>query len=64
MKLLHTSAVSVSKEMAVLAQTYLKLMKLPNLHTALHYLALAEEYAMSANLNVLIGEDKHKPALC
>ena len=39
-------------------------MKLPNLHTALHYLTLAEEYAMSANLNVLIGEDKHRSAFC
>jgi hypothetical protein len=58
------SAVSVSKEMAALAQTYLKSMKLPNLHTALHYLTLAEEYAMSANLNLLIGEDKHRSALC
>jgi len=46
--------------MAALAQTYLNSMKLPNLHTALHYPALAEEYAMPANLNVLIGEDKHR----
>jgi hypothetical protein len=35
-------------------------MKLPNLHTALHYPALAEEYAMPANCNVLVGEDKHR----
>jgi hypothetical protein len=48
------------KELAALAQTYLNSMRLPNLHTALHYPALAEEYAMPANCNVLIGEDKHR----
>jgi hypothetical protein len=54
------SEASVSKEMAAMAQTYLNSMKLSNLHTALYYPTLAEEYAMPANLNVLIGEDKHR----
>jgi hypothetical protein len=35
-------------------------MKLTNVHTALHYPTLAEEYAMPANCNVLIWEDKHR----
>jgi len=48
------------KELAALAQTYLNSMRLPNVHVAVHYLALAEEYAIPANCNVLIGEDKHR----
>jgi len=46
--------------MAQLAQTYLNSMKYPNMHTALHYPALADEYSMPANCNVLISEDKHR----
>lgn len=30
------------------------------MHTALHYLAITEEYGMASNYNVLIGEDKHR----
>ena len=32
----------------------------PNLHTGLHYKALIGEYGTPCNLNVLIGEDKHR----
>ena len=32
----------------------------PNLHVGLHYQALIGEYATPCNLNVLIGEDKHR----
>ncbi|OXV08563.1 hypothetical protein Egran_03674, partial [Elaphomyces granulatus] len=48
------------KELAALAQTYLNSMRLPNVHATVHYVALAEEYAIPANCNVLIGEDKHR----
>ena len=51
---------AVSKELAATAKTYMNSQKLPNLHTALHYPTLAEEYAMPANCNVLVGEDKHR----
>jgi len=45
------------KEIAALALTHLNSMKLPNMPTPLHCPTLAEEYAMPANCNVLIGED-------
>jgi hypothetical protein len=32
----------------------------PNVHTALHYPSLLGEYGTPCNLNVLIGEDKHR----
>lgn len=32
----------------------------PNFHVGLHYEAIAREYAMIRNCNVLIGEDKHR----
>jgi hypothetical protein len=30
------------------------------MHIALHYPAIAEEYGMASNSNVVIGEDKHR----
>ncbi|KAI1002317.1 hypothetical protein K3495_g5886 [Podosphaera aphanis] len=35
-------------------------MKRPNMHIAVHYTALAEEYGLPVNVNVLVGEDKHR----
>ena len=32
----------------------------PNVHTALHYPMITEEYGLSSHCNVLIGEDKHR----
>ena len=32
----------------------------PNVHTALHYPMINEEYGLSSHCNVLIGEDKHR----
>lgn len=32
----------------------------PNVHTALHYDAIAREYLLPVHCNVLIGEDKHR----
>jgi hypothetical protein len=32
----------------------------PNLHVGLHFDMVAQEYRLPANLNVLIGEDKHR----
>ncbi|KAF1816368.1 hypothetical protein P152DRAFT_388522 [Eremomyces bilateralis CBS 781.70] len=54
----HT--VDVPKESAAKAVLYLSDIKKPNMHTALHYPQLAEEYAMPSNCNVLVGEDKHR----
>ena len=34
--------------------------KKPNLHIGLHFGTVAEEYGRTANVNVLIGEDKHR----
>ena len=32
----------------------------PNVHTALHYSAVIQEYGLPVHCNVLIGEDKHR----
>ena len=32
----------------------------PNMHVAIHYKAVMQEYRMTSNLNVLIGKDKHR----
>jgi hypothetical protein len=42
------------------ALQYLRDMKRLDLFAGLHYPAIAEEYAMPANCNVLIGEDQHR----
>jgi hypothetical protein len=39
---------------------YNKDAKKPNVHIGLHYGQVAEEYGLPANINVLIGEDKHR----
>jgi hypothetical protein len=49
-----------TKNTAKKALRYLNVMKRPNMHTALHYTEIAEEYGMASNCNVLIGEDKHR----
>ena len=42
------------------AQEYLNDQRRPNLHTTFHYEATMMEYDMPSNINVLIGEDKHR----
>ena len=42
------------------AEAYESHMKKPNMHIAVHYPALAEEYGLPVNMNVLVGEDKHR----
>jgi hypothetical protein len=42
------------------AVQYVNDTKKPNMHTALHYTTMAQEYALPSNSNVLIGEDKHR----
>ena len=42
------------------AEAYESHMKRPNMHVAVHYPALAEEYGLPVNMNVLVGEDKHR----
>lgn len=42
------------------AEQYLKDIKKPNMHIAIHYPQLCEEYRLPVNFNVLIGEDKHR----
>ena len=51
---------SAKSESADKALLYLNDMKRPNMHTALHYPAITEEYGIPSNCNVLIGEDKHR----
>ncbi|KAL9035756.1 MAG: hypothetical protein Q9180_004684 [Flavoplaca navasiana] len=42
------------------AQEYLNDRRRPNVHTAIHYGQTMEEFAIPSNINVLIGEDKHR----
>ncbi|KAN0069774.1 hypothetical protein V8E54_012080 [Elaphomyces granulatus] len=42
------------------AEQYTNDTKKPNFHTALHYSAMADEYSIPSNSQVLIGEDKHR----
>ena len=42
------------------SKEYLNDQKRPNIHTALHYEATMTEFGMPSNVNVLIGEDKHR----
>lgn len=42
------------------AQEYDNDRKRPNMHIALHYEATIKEYGIPSNMNVLIGEDKHR----
>ena len=42
------------------AEQYTKDTKKPNFHTAIHYSAMADEYSIPSNCQVLIGEDKHR----
>ena len=51
---------SSSKAQAQKAQEYTNDQRRPNVHTALHYEATMREYGMPSNVNVLIGEDKHR----
>ena len=39
---------------------YQRLMALPNVHQGIHFAAVVEEYGSMANVNVMIGEGKHK----
>ena len=55
-----TTSAQAKDAMADKAQLYLNDMKRPNMHLALHYGLVAEEYAMPSNCNTLIGEDKHR----
>ncbi|KAI0995550.1 hypothetical protein K3495_g12629 [Podosphaera aphanis] len=48
--------VSIGKK----AAQYVSTMKRPNMHIAVHYTALVEEYGLSVNVNVLVGEDKYQ----
>ena len=48
------------RELAKKALNFLNDIKRPNMHTALHYSILNEEYALPVNHNALPGEDKHK----
>ena len=34
--------------------------KRPNVHVGLHYKEMMDEYGLPSNMNVLIGEDKHR----
>ena len=47
-------------EILVKVREYENDQKRPNVHTALHYETVMMEYAMPSNINVLIGEDKHR----
>jgi hypothetical protein len=47
-------------EMAKKAVIYLNDIRRPNMHTALHFNVLADEYGLPVNCSVLQGEDKHK----
>ena len=42
------------------AQEFTNDQRRPNMHVAIHYEAVMQEYGMPSNLNVLIGEDKHR----
>lgn len=42
------------------AAAYESHMKKPNMHVAIHYAANADEYGLPVNVNVLVGEDKHR----
>jgi hypothetical protein len=42
------------------AAQYIHDMRRPNVHLGVHYKMLAEEYALSANVNTLLGEDQHR----
>jgi hypothetical protein len=45
---------------AVTAQKFRSDQKRPNVHIGLHYPAIADEYGLACNVNVLVGEAKHK----
>ena len=55
----RNETIAVAHEAAEKAKSYLSQMKKPNMHVALHYQALATEYGLLVNFNVLFGEDKH-----
>jgi hypothetical protein len=67
---LHVSTAPVAKagpkmttaedEKKTRAIQYSKDAKKPNVHMGLHYSHVSEEYGVPANINVLIGEDKHR----
>jgi hypothetical protein len=42
------------------AVAYERDLKQPNMHTALYYDSMSHEYGIPSNVNVLIGEDKHR----
>lgn len=42
------------------AATYESYIKKPNIYVAIHYAATADEYRLPVNMNVLVGEDKHR----
>lgn len=42
------------------AEQYLKDIKKPNMHIAIYYPRLCEEYGLLVNFNILISEDKHR----
>lgn len=48
------------REVSKKAEQYLKDIKKPNIHIAIHYPGLCKEYGLLVNFNVLIGEDKHR----
>jgi hypothetical protein len=58
--MLPLSQVSQTSVSANTAEQYNNDKRRPNVHTALHYEMLMSEYAVPANCNVLIGEDKHR----
>ncbi|KAI1007409.1 hypothetical protein K3495_g815 [Podosphaera aphanis] len=47
-------------ELGKKAAQYVSTMKRPNMHIAVHYTALAEEYGLPINMNLLVGEDKRR----
>ena len=42
------------------SEFYTKAGERPNVHARLHYKAVVDEYGLASNINVLIGEDKHR----
>ncbi|KAM0795127.1 hypothetical protein BDR22DRAFT_872331 [Usnea florida] len=54
------SATPTSRRASIEDQVGNEAQRRPNMHTALHYEAAMQEYGISSNLNVLIGEDKHR----
>ena len=49
-----------TKEIAKKVESYLRIIKKPNIYIALYYVVVAKEYGLLLSFNILSGKDKYR----